>query len=139
DMRWPTAAAAVFAGIAAVAVVCTRCLSQVRMSRRVAVSLTAVVVVLAAVGTLAVAPGTTDAFSFWVSGNTGIVIAAVLFLRGPVPGLTALALDLAALAIGVFTVGSATSAGARASILGSPVIGAGLAIGFRAAFRSLSN
>jgi signal transduction histidine kinase len=139
DMRWPAAAAAVFAGVAGVAVVCTRCLSQVRMTRRAAVSLTAVVTVLAAVGTLAVAPGTTDAFSFWVSGDTGIVIAAVYFLRGPVPGLTALALDLAALSVGVLTVGSATSVGARASILGSPVIGAGLAIGFRAAFRSLSN
>jgi hypothetical protein len=109
------------------------------MGRRAAVSLTAVVTVLAAVGTLAVAPGTTDAFSFWVSGDTGIVIAAVYFLRGPVSGLTALAVDLAALSIGVLTVGGATSVGARASILGSPVIGAGLAIGFRAAFRSLSN
>ena len=139
DMRWPAAAAAVYAGDVGAAVVCTRCLSQVRMTRRTAVSLTAVVTVLGAVGTLAVAPGTTDAFSFWVTGNTGIVIAAVYFLRGPVLGLTALAVDLAALAAGVLTVGGATSVGARVSILGSPVIGAGLAIGFRAAFRSLSN
>jgi hypothetical protein len=139
DMRWPATAAAVFAGMVGVAVVCTRCLSQVRMTREMAVSLTVVVTALAAAGTLAVAPGTTDGFSFWVSGNTGIVIAAVYFLRGPVPGLTALALDLAGLSAGVLTVGSATSVGARASILGSPVIGAGLAIGFRAAFRSLSN
>jgi hypothetical protein len=95
--------------------------------------------VLAALGTLAVAPGTTDAFSFWVSGNTGIVLAAVYFLRGPVPGLTALALDLAGLTVGLLIVGGATSIGSRASILGSPVIGAGLAVGFRAAFRSLSN
>jgi hypothetical protein len=139
DMRWPAAAAAVFAGVVGVAVVCTRCLSQVRMTRWAAVSSTAVVTVLAVVGTLAVAPGTTDAFSFWVTGNTGIVIAAVYFLRGPVPGLTALAIDLAALSVGVLTVGSATSVGARVSTLGSPVIGVGVAIGFRAAFRSLSN
>lgn len=139
DMRWPAAAAAVFAVEVGVAVICTRCLSQVRMTRGMAVSLTAVVTALAAVGALAVAPGTTDGFSFWVSGGTGIVIAAVYFLRGPVPGLAALALDLAALSVGVLTVGSAASAGAQASILGSPVIGAGLAIGFRAAFRSLSS
>jgi hypothetical protein len=120
DMRWPAAAAAVFAGVVGVAVVCTRCLSQVRMTRWAAVSLTAVVTVLAAVGTLAVAQGTTDAFSFWVTGNTGIVIATVYFLRGPVPGLTALAFDLAALSVGVLTVGSALSVGAQVSTLGSP-------------------
>lgn len=139
DMRWPAVTVAVFAGMVCVAVVCARCLSQVRMTRRAAVSLTAAVTVLAALGTLAVAPGTTDAFSFWVSGNTGIVLAAVYFLRGPVPGLTAVALDLAGLTVGVLIVGGATSIGSRASILGSPVIGAGLAVGFRAAFRSLSN
>ncbi len=139
DMRWQAAAAAVFAGMVCLAVVCARCISRVRMTRQAAVSLTAAVTVLAAMGTLAVTPGTSDGFSFWVSGNTGIVIAAVYFLRGPVPGLTALAIDLAALTIGVLTVGGATSVGARASILGSPVIGAGLAVGFRAAFRGLSN
>ena len=52
--------------------------------------LTAAVTALVAAGTLAVAPGTTDGFSFWVTGHTGIVIAAVYFVRGPVPGLTAL-------------------------------------------------
>lgn len=139
DTRWPPVTAAVFAGMVCVAVVCARCLSQVRMTRRAAVSLTAAVTVLAALGTLAVAPGTTDGFSFWVTGNTGIVIAAVYFLRGPVPGLTTLALDLAALTAGVLVVGGATSIGSRASILGSPVIGAWLAVGFRAAFRSLSD
>jgi len=139
DMRWPAVAAAVFAGMVGMAVICARLISQVRMTRLAAVGLTAAVTALAAAGTLAVAPGTTDGFSFWVSGNTGIVIAAVYFVRGPVPGLTALAFDLAALAVGVLTVGGATSVGARASILGSPVIGAGLAIGFRAAFRGLSN
>jgi signal transduction histidine kinase len=139
DMRWQAAAAAVFASLVGLAVVCARCLSQVRMTRRVAVSLTAAVTALAAVGSLAVAPGTTDSFAFWVSGDTGIVIAAVYFICGPVPGLTALALDLAALTVGVLACGGAVSVGARASILGSPVIGAGLAVGFLAAFRGLSN
>jgi signal transduction histidine kinase len=139
DMRWQAAAAAVCASTVGLAVICSRHLSQVQMTRRVAVSLTAAVTVLAAVGSLAVAPGTTDPFAFWVSGNTGIVIAAIYFIRGPVPGLTALALDLAALAAGVLACGSAVALGARASILGAPVIGAGFAIGFRAAFRGLSN
>ena len=135
DMRWQAAAAAVFAGMVGLAVICARRLSQVQMTRRVVVSLTAAVTALAAVGTLAVAPGTTDAFAFWVSGNTGIVIAAIYFIRGPAPGLTALALDLAALTAGVLACGSAIPIGAQASILGAPVIGAGFAIGFRAAFR----
>jgi len=139
DMRWQAAAAAVFAGMVGLAVICARRLSQVQMTRRVVVSLTAAVTALAAVGTLAVAPGTTDAFAFWVSGNTGIVIAAIYFIRGPAPGLTALALDLAALTVGILACGSAIPIGGRASILGSPVIGAGFAIGFRAAFRGLSN
>jgi len=139
DMRWQAAAAAVSASMVGLAVVCARCLSQVRMTRQVAVSLTAVVTALAAVGSLAVAPGTADSFAFWVSGDTGIVIATVYFIRGPVSGLTALALDLAALTVGVLAWGSAVPIGARASILGAPVIAAGFAIGFRAAFRGLSN
>jgi signal transduction histidine kinase len=139
DMRWQAAAAAVFASLVGLAVVCARCLSQVRMTRRVAVSLMAAVTALAAVGSLAVAPGTTDSFAFCVSGDTGIVIAAVYFIRGPVPGLTALALDLAALTVGVLFCGGAMSIGAQASILGSPVIGTGLAVGFLAAFHGLSN
>ena len=139
DMRWQAAAAAVSASLVGLAVVCARRLSQVRMTGRVAVSLTVAVTALAAVGSLAVAPGTTDPFAFWVSGNTGIVIAAIYFICGPVPGLTALALDLAALAVGVLACGSAIPVGARASILGAPVIGAGFAVGFRAAFRGLSN
>jgi signal transduction histidine kinase len=139
DMRWPLVAAAVFVGMVGVAVVCARCLSRVRMTRQAAASLTAAVTALAAAGTLAVAPGTTDAFSYWVSGNTGIVIAAVYFVCGPVPGLTTLALDLVALTVGVLATGSAIPVGARASILGSPMIGAGFAVGFLAAFRGLSN
>ncbi len=139
DMRWQAAAAAVFASLVGLSVVCARYLSQVRMTRRVAVSLTAAVAALAAVGSLAVAPGTTDSFAFCVSGDTGIVIAAVYFIRGPVPGLTALALDLAALTVGVLACGGAVPIGAQASILGSPMIGTGLAVGFLAAFRGLSS
>jgi hypothetical protein len=139
DMRWQLVAAAVLLGLLGVAVVCSRCLSRVRMTRRAAASLTATVTALAAAGTLAVAPGATDAFAYWVSGGTGIVIAAVYFIRGPVFGLTTLALDLAALTVGLLATGSAISVGERASILGSPVIGAGFAVGFLAAFRGLSN
>jgi len=139
DMRWQAAAAAVSASTAGLAVICSQRLSQVQMTRGVAVGLTAAVTALAAVGALAVAPGTSDPFAFWVSGNTGIVIAAVYFIRGPAYGFAAMALDLAALTAGVLACGGAVSIGARASILGSPVIGAGFAIGFRAAFRGLSN
>jgi hypothetical protein len=138
DMRWQLAAVAVFLGLLGVAGVCARCLSRVRMTRRAAAGLMAAVMALAAVGSLAVAPGTTDAFSYWVAGDTGIVIAAVYFVRGPASGLTTLALDLAALMTGLLVTGSGIAAGAWVAILTSPVLGAGLAVGFRAAFRGLS-
>ena len=139
DMRWQPASVAVFLGLLCVAAVCARCLSKVRMTRRAAACLTAVVTALAVVGSLAVAPGTTDTAAYWVSADTGIVIAAVCIIRGPVFGLTSLALDLAALMVGILTTGSAVPVGARIAILGSPMIGAGVAVGFLAAFRGLSN
>ena len=70
------------------------------MTRSTAVGLTAANTILAAVGSLAVAPGTTDTFAYSVSGDSGIVVAAVYFVRGPVWGLTALAFDAAALLTG---------------------------------------
>jgi hypothetical protein len=109
DMRWPAAAAAVSAGLVGVAVVCTRCLSQVRMTRRVGGQLDRGGHRAGGGGIAGRGPGDDRSFAFWVSGNTGIVIAAVYFIRGPVPGLTALALDLAALTVGVLTCGGATS------------------------------
>ena len=54
-------------------VLCARYLSQVRMTRATAVGLAAANTMLAAVGSLAVAPGTTDAFAYWVAGDSGIV------------------------------------------------------------------
>jgi len=139
DMRWPLVAAAVYSGTAGLAVVCARCLSRVQMTRLTAASLAVAVSALAAAGTLAVAPGTSDTFAYSVSGNTGIVIATIYFIRGPVAGLTALALDLAALTAGILSTGSALPVGARALTLGSPVIGAGFAVGLLAAFRGLSS
>ena len=85
-----------------------------------------------------IAPGTTDAYAWWVAGDSGIVIAAVYVIRGPVPGLATLAADLAALLAGLLVTGGAIAAGAWLAIVISPVIGAGLAVGVLAAFRSLS-
>jgi signal transduction histidine kinase len=138
DQRWQPAAVAAFLGVLGTAALCARCLSKVQMTRRTAVSLAAANTILAAVGMLAVAPGTTDAFAYWVAGDSGIVIAAVYFVRGPVLGLTALAFDLAALLAGLLATGSGIAAGAWLAIVTSPVLGAGLAVGFLAAFRGLS-
>ena len=85
-----------------------------------------------------IAPGTTDAFAYWVAGDSGIVIAAVYVICGPVPGLATLAADLAALLAGLSATGRAIAASAWLGTLISPVIGAGLAVGFLAAFRGLS-
>ena len=68
-------------------VVCARHLSRLRITGRAALGLAAANTALAAVGSLAVAPGTTDAFAYWVAGDSGIVIAAVYFIRGPLFGL----------------------------------------------------
>ena len=139
DMRWQAAAAAAFGGMLGLAVLSARHLSQVRMTRQVGVGLAAANMILAAVGSLAVAPGTTDAFAYWVAGDSGIVIAAVYFILGPVFGLTALAVDLAALTAGLLATGRGIAAGGWVSMLTSPVIGAGLAAAMLAAFRNLSS
>jgi len=139
DMRWPAAAATAFGGMLGLAVLSARYLSQVRMTRQVGVRLAAANIILAAVASLAVAPGTTDAFAYWVAGNSGIVIAAVYFIRGPLFGLIALAVDLAALMAGLLVTGRGIAAGGWVSMLTSPAIGAGLAAAMLAAFRSLSS
>jgi hypothetical protein len=119
-------------------VLCAGYLSEVRMTGRAAVGLAAANTILALVGTLVIAPGTTDAYAWWVAGDSGIVIAAVYVIRGPAPGLATLAADLAAVLAGLLVTGRALAAGAWLAIVISPVIGAGLAVGVLAAFRSLS-
>jgi signal transduction histidine kinase len=139
DMRWPAAAVAVLGAQVGISALCAWCLSQVRMTRSTAVGLAAANAILAAVGSLAVAPGTTDSYAYWVSTNTGIVIAAVYFIRGPVFGIATLALDMAVLTVGLRVTGSAISPGQQVSTLTAPAIGAGVAAAMLAAFRSLSS
>jgi signal transduction histidine kinase len=139
DLRWPAAGVAAFAGLLVLAVECARSISRVHMTRLAAVGMTAGVTVLAAVGSLAVAPGAADGFAFWVSGESAIVVAVVYFLRGPGFGLTALVLDLAAVGAGVLVTGGGLPRGAWVPILASPVLGTGLAVGMRAAFRGLAS
>jgi hypothetical protein len=140
DTRWQPAAVAVLAGFAGLAALCARHLSQVRMTRRVAVSVTAANAILVAVGSLAVAPGTTDSAAYWAGLLSAIVIAAVYFIRGPVPGLTALALDVAALTAGLMETGYAISSlSVWISILSGPPTSAGVAAMMLAAFRKLSS
>ena len=138
-MRWQAVAVAVFLAFTGVAVLCAKYLSQVRMTLAVAGGLTAANTVLVAVGSLAVAPGTTDSFAYWVGTGGGIAIAAIYFVRGPVSGLTALALDMAALAAGLLATGSAISAGVWVAILTSPVLAAAVAAAMLAAFRNVSS
>jgi len=139
DIRWHAAAVGVFLAFTGVAALCARYLSQVRMTRVVAGGLAAANTVLVVVGSLAVTPGTTDSFAYWVGTGGGIAIAAVYFLRGPVSGLIALALDVAALTVGLLVTGSAISAGVWVAILTSPVLAAGVAAAMLAAFRNVSS
>ena len=139
DMRWQVLAATVFGGMLGLAILSARYLSQVRMTHWEAAGLAAANAILAALGSLAVAPGITDAFAYWVAGASGIVIAAVYFIRGPAFGLTSLGLDVAALTIGLVVTGGGIAAGGWVSVLTSPAIGAGLAAAMLAAFRSLSS
>lgn len=138
DQRWQAVAVAAFGGLLGVAALCARRLSEVRMTRREAVGLVAANTILTAVAALAVAPGTTDIFAYWVPGASGIAIAAVFFVRGPVLGLTALAFDLIALLTGLLATGTALGAGGWLEVVIGPVVGTGLAAGFLAAFRGLS-
>jgi len=139
DMRWKGAEIAVLIGLAGLAWACARCLARVQMTRLEAAGLMAAGTTLAAAGSLGVAPGTTDAFAYWVAGASGIVVAAVYFVRGPVLGLATLALDIAGLAVGLHATGGAIPAAGWLGALTSPAIGAGFAVGFRAAMRSMAS
>ena len=139
DMRWQAAAAAAFLGFVGLAILCVRYLIQVQMTRRAAVVLAAANTILAAVGSLAVAPGTTDSYAYWAGIDSAIVIAAVFFIRGPAFGLASLALDVAALTAGLVVTGGAIPRGVWVITLTGPPIGAGVAAAMLAAFRSLSS
>ncbi len=139
DMRWQAAAVAVFLAFTGVADLCARQLSQVRMTRATMWGLAAANTALVAVGSLAVAPGTTDSFAYWVGTDGGIAIAAIYFVRGPASGLTALALDLAALTAGLLVTHPDISAGVWVAILTSPVLAAGVAAAMLAAFRNVAS
>jgi signal transduction histidine kinase len=139
DMRWQAAAAAAFGGMLGLAILSARYLSQVRMTHRAAVVLVVANTILAAVGSLAVAPGTTDASAYWVAIDSGIVVATVYFIHGPAFGLTALALDLTALTAGLIVTGDAIPPGLWVIILTGPAIGAGTAATILATFRNLSS
>lgn len=139
DMRWHLASVAVFLGLLGLAAGSARNVNRVRMTRLAWVGRTAAVTILVATGSLAVAPGTTDAFAYWVSGESAILMAVLYFLGGTRLGLAALALDLAALTAGLLVTGTTIPRGAWVGILASPVLGAGLAAGVLAAFRGLSN
>jgi signal transduction histidine kinase len=139
EMRWPATAVAVFLGTLIMALLCARYLSQVRMTRRAAVGLALANMILAAVGTLAVAPGTTDPFAYWVGVDNAIVVGSVYFVLGPVAGLTNLALTEAAFTAGLLATAGPIPPGEWVTILSGPPICAGVAAAMLAAFRSLSS
>jgi signal transduction histidine kinase len=139
DLRWPSAAVAVFAGLFVLTAASARNVSRIQMTPRAAGSLMTAVTALVAVGTLAVTPGTTDAFAYWIAGESATLIGVIFFLRGLSAGLPALALDLAALTAGLLAAGDTMPAGGWVGILGSPILGAGAGMGFLAAFRRLSS
>jgi signal transduction histidine kinase len=139
DLRWPGAGVAVFGGLALATAATARNVSRMRMRLRTAVILAIAAPALAAAGMLAVAPGTSNAFAYWVAGESSTLIGVLFLLRGPVFGLLALTLDLAALVTGLLATGNAISGGGWVGILAAPALGAGGGIAFLAAFRSLSN
>lgn len=138
DLRWPGAGVAAFAGLFVLTAAMARNVSRMRMSLRLAAFLVIAVTALVTVGTLAVAHGTTDAFAYWIAGQSSTLIGIIVLLRGPAAGLVALALDLAALTAGLLAAGPVMSGGGWVGILASPVLGAGGGAGFLAGFRSLS-
>jgi signal transduction histidine kinase len=138
DLRWHAAGVAAFAGLFVLTAATARSVSRMRMSRRTAAGLALADAALALLGTLAVAPGTTDGFAYWIGGESSTLIGVIVLLCGPTAGLLALLTDLAALAAGLLAVGNAMPVGGWVGILGSPVLGAGGGLGFFVAFRSLS-
>lgn len=137
-MRWHLIAAASYAALLLMSAGTARNVSLVRMTAKAALSLAVAAIVLAAAGSLSVAPGTTDAFSYWVSGESAVLISVLYFLRGPVFGLTVVLLEMTAISLGLITSGGTLPKGAWVGVLAAPVLAAGLAAGVLAAFRSLS-
>ena len=138
DLRWPAVAVVAFAGLFILTAASATNVSRAEMTRFTAIAEIFALTAFVAAGTLAVAPGTTDAFAYWISGESAVLITVLYFIRGPAFGLTATALDLAALLTGLSVTGSGIPHGAWLSILASPVLGAGLGLGFRLAFGGLS-
>jgi hypothetical protein len=136
ELRWPAVGVAAFAGLLVLAAVTAPCVSRVRMGRWATVCCAIAVAALVAAGTLAVAPGTTDGYGYWVAGESGILIGVIFFVRGAWFGGAALLLDLAVLTAGLLA--NDMTGGAWVGILASPVLGGGLGAGFRLAFRSLA-
>jgi signal transduction histidine kinase len=138
DLRWPAVAVAAFAGLFILTATSAGNVSRAEMTKLTAAAQIFALTAFTAAGALAVAPGTTDAFAYWISGESAVLITVLYFVRGPVFGLTAMALDLGALLVGLSVTGTAIPHGAWLSILASPVLGAGLGLGFRLAFGGLS-
>jgi hypothetical protein len=139
ELRWPAVGVAAFGGLLVLAAVTAPCVSRLRMGRWATVCCAIAVAALVAAGTLAVAPGTTDGYGYWVAGESGILIGVIFFVRGAWAGGAALLLDLAVLTAGLLAVGNAMPGGGWVGILASPVLGGGLGAGFRLAFRSLAS
>lgn len=138
DLRWPVLAVAAFGCLLVVTAASAANVSRAEMTWPGAVARIVALTACTAAGSLAVAPGTTDAFAYWISGESAILVTVIYFVRGPVLGLTAAVLDLGALLAGLSMTGSAIPPGARPSIEASPLLGAGLGLGFRLAFIGLS-
>jgi signal transduction histidine kinase len=138
DLRWPAAGVAAFAGLFVLTAISARNVSRVRMPRRTAARLALADAGLALLGTLAVTPGTTDGFAYWIGGESSTIVGIIVLLCGPGAGTLALLADLAALAVGLLAAGNAMPVGGWVGILGSPVLGAGGGFAFLVAFRSVS-
>ena len=138
DLRWPAVAVAAFAGLLILTAASAGHVTRAEMTKPAAIAGIFALTAFVTAGALAVAPGTTDAFAYWISGESAVLITVIYFVRGPGFGLVAMALDVGGLLVGLSVTGSQISPGAWLSVLASPVLGAGLGLGFRLAFSGLS-
>lgn len=124
-------AAVSFVGLIALALALAPTAASLTVSRRrLSVSLVAVLG-LAVLGVVAVDPGTTDGFAYWVAGLSAIPLAALTATVPPIGAVLCALADIAALAVGLALSDTGLTAGAAVGVLGAPPVAVALSAGLR--------
>lgn len=134
DQRSHLLATGSFLGVTVLAVISARHASRLRMTTAQAMSLAAANTILAFLGVVSINPAGTDAFAYWMGGQSGIAVAAIAVSCGWRMTAVALTADVTALSLGLHTSHSQISQGGWFGCVGSPIIAAAFGYAHRRGF-----